>query len=287
MRTRQVIGLAICVMLFAFTGCQPPSPQATQPPQVTSAPASTSANTSVTYVTPLGSTFAATETGQVLEWQLIPTTANISFFYVSFVGADPCGTHDPLIGWQGHPASCTVTATAPSGSYILYQYLVEVNTPPSEKGGPHPSHVVPCNNCGGVVAGPVGSNTLAAQPSPAPANLPAAGASFVPRAPTATPTVTIPGLIVISCDSGKVSLDQPNTSEAEVTWQLASTLSPNWTVTFGGTSPCSEGKVLSSASGSPNTCEVPTGQKSGKYSYTVHVDQGCATDGQGTITVPK
>ncbi|MDQ2925826.1 MAG: hypothetical protein M3R43_09760 [Acidobacteriota bacterium] len=244
-------------------------------------------NTSINYVTPLGYTLAATQTGQVLVWRLLPTNADVAYFTVDFpsVDADPCYPHDPIVGWKGHDGQCKVTKKSEAESPVMYSYSTEMHMQDREhkdnKGGKGdiPFRFIPCYNCGGIL-GPANPP----QPNP---NQPAAVGSTAPPAGTRTPharaAAVTPGVVQISCSDGSLNLDQSPVNGGYITWIADGTVDPSWTVKF-ATSPCGTDSTFSA---SQNTCTVPAHQQPGTYSYTVHVDNSdVCKDVPGKVKVP-
>ena len=252
-------------------------------------------NRSITYVTPNGYTVAATEKSQTLEWRMVPTSAPIESFEVSFQGPDPCGpNHPPLIGTRTSPAHCKVTVQGNSKTYVTYQYTIAIklsgeNNFDKGSGPPSTDRVVPCNNCRAIVSGP--------SPKPNPPSAPG-GTSSLPgatlNANNRSQTSDDPGAVVLSCpDSTTIKVTPSNigvpTSSGEliqfISWSVAADTSPDWTVTFDSSSPCREQGLTFSSTSGQDTCTLKSPLAKGTYTYTATGVQGCSQGGQGTIKI--
>ena len=253
-------------------------------------------NRSITYVTPNGYTVAATEKGQTLEWRMVPTSARIESFEVSFQGPDPCGpNHPPLTGTRTSPAHCKVTVQGDSKTYVTYQYTIDIklsggNNFDKRSGPPSTDRVVPCNNCRATVPSP--------SPKPNPPSSPGDTSGLpdsTPNANNRSQTSDDPGAVVLSCqDSTTVQVTPANvvvpTSSGEViqyiTWSVTDNTSPAWTVTFDSTSPCQESGLTFSSTSDQNTCTLKSPPVEGTYPYTATGVQGCSP-GPGMITINR
>jgi hypothetical protein len=256
MRIHRIFAVVVCASLLAVIGCK---------------------GKTVTLITADGNTVQEAEDGQTLEWRILPSSVNVTSLEVQFIGTNPCGANQgPLVVYPNKPASCKVSAGSQTGGYVFYQYTLVVHE--SDPVGTHfPTRVIECTGCG-LVAGGGGSTPdngpQAAQSSPSTAN-PGSESS----APTSKNFSGNP-FVVLDCVDQKVTVTPEDSDLSRVQWYSGGSIQPDWSVSFGSSSPCTETQPFNRGN---NTCTIST---PGTYNYTVTAAKCSATPGQGTVTIP-
>jgi hypothetical protein len=257
MLKRQIFAVVVCSLLLLVTGCR---------------------GKTTTVITAQGNTVQATQNGQILEWQLLPSSVNVKSFQVEFIGVDPCGTdHPALIGYPGKPVSCKVSADPSNGGYVFYQYNINVTVSGPPGSGEKPDHVISCNACGlmSSYSGSVPNQSApAVQPS---TSLMQASSEGLPSKETG-----INPVVVLDCVKGSITVTPSNWDSSPVQWYSGSSIQPDWSVTFDASSPCSPNNPPFTSGN--NTCTVSAA--AGTYKYTVKAGKCSSTPGSGTVTVP-
>lgn len=271
MRTYRALEITIFALLLACVGCCHHRPA-----------------TSTVVVAPNGLPGAYGHVGDVLEWTTLEPDG--PGFTVTFLDVSPCPSvtdkSDSFHVSPGETKKCTITGTQGTGTAsFTYSILLDDDSVTHSPEGKHkgssgkygrPDSVVPCRICGTPALAPSG---------------PASPRETVPNSASTAATAALfppPDATHITCDDSQTTVDpasltQDGSGQPFIWWDAPA----DWTATFTSPSPC-KGGITQFSSAGPTRCvlDPKTVPSTVPYKYTVTLT-GCASPGQGTLTITK